>query len=210
MTMSAAPTSWPCAICRKPSVPRVHDGCRQHLDDNLAALPGLYAKLEDTLVPGQRGSDGRTGTRTPPMPANADALDLRARGGIEGILGGWVRDVCEIEGWTCPYYGRVETAVTEYVRFLRNNLLAICDTHPAVREIAVEVGTIRGQAERLVNGEPGERKIPLLCDGLLDDGSACGATIKITISTIGKQCPRCGTQRDRQQLLGLTPTRAAA
>jgi hypothetical protein len=211
VTQPAAPTSWPCEICRKPSVPRVHDGCRQHLDDNLAALPGLYADLADVLMPGRRGSDGRTATRAhSPIPANEEALDLRARGGIEGVVGSWTRDICEREDWEFPEYGSVDTAVSQYVRFLRNNLLAICDSHPAVYELAQEVAKVRGQAERLIKGEPGERKIPLLCDGQLDGGDPCGAVIKITISTSGKQCPRCGTQRDRDQLLNLTPTRAAA
>src|SRR3546814_12998295 len=66
---------------------------------NLQALSGLYRQLEDVLQPGRRGGDGRSATRTAPIPCSLDAVDLRARGGIEGVVGGWARDLCERENW---------------------------------------------------------------------------------------------------------------
>jgi hypothetical protein len=53
------PQSWPCAVCLRPSQPRVHDSCRDHIGDNLAALPGLYRQLAEALQPSRRGGDGR-------------------------------------------------------------------------------------------------------------------------------------------------------
>lgn len=207
MTVDAAPQSWPCAVCLRPSQPRVHDGCRDRIRANLAALPGLYRQLAEALHPGRRGGDGRTGTRTAPLPCNLDALDLRARGGIEGILSGWARDLCEREQWTLPQYGTVEAAVEGYSGLLLSNLPIICDEHPAVKEIADELRQIVGQAQRLITGEPAPIRVPVVCKV---DG--CGGIMRVTLDTPGERCPNCGEQYGHSEVLQLTPPekRAAA
>jgi hypothetical protein len=195
MQFDAAPQSWPCAVCDRPSSPRVHPGCQERIADNLDALPDLYRDLADVLVPGRRGGEGRTGTRTAPLPCNDDALDLRCRGGIEGVVGGWVRDLCEREGWEFPEYGRVETAVTEYAKLLRANLNLLCDEHPAIREIADELRATAGQARRLISGEDPPRRIKVKCD--------CGHPLRFTLDTLGLRCPNCQQQHGHDDLLDL-------
>ncbi|MEU1778147.1 MULTISPECIES: hypothetical protein [Streptomyces] len=198
---SAAPEPWPCAICDKPARPRVHDGCRTRLDEDLAALPGLYRRLADVLAPGQTGGDGRTASRTAPLPVRLDVLDLRARGGIEGILTTWERDVREHLGWaSSPFRDdaerrSVEQQVKGAARFLRANLLWICDQHPAVREFADEIRQTAGHARALVTGERPERRITVACP--------CGGTLRVTISTPGARCPACGTQYGHTEALQL-------
>lgn len=198
----AAPQSWPCAVCLRPSTPRVHPGCEDRIRTNLQALPGLYVQLADALHPGRRGGDGRTGTRSAPLPCNLDVLDLRARGGIEGIVGGWARDLCEREGWTLPEYGTVEAAIEGYAGLLLINLPMICDEHPAVKEIADELRQVVGQARRFITGEKPPIRIPVACE--------CGHILKVTLDMDGIRCPHCQEQYDHSRMLNLTPTRRAA
>jgi hypothetical protein len=111
MFLDDTPQTEPCAICDKPSRTRVHPGCRDRIAANLRALPGLYRRLADALQPGRRGGDGRSATRNPPLPCSLDSLDLRARGGIEGVVGSWARDLCEREQWDVPDYTSVQAIV---------------------------------------------------------------------------------------------------
>lgn len=193
--MIDAPKSWPCELCARPSVPRVHDGCVDRVRQNLLALPGLYRQLATALTPGRRGGGGRSGTRTAPLPCNEDALSLRSRGGIEGVLATWSADLCDREGWTLTEYGTVEAAVDGYAELLVTNLLAMCDGHPAVKEFADELRQIVGQAQRVITGEKPPRKIPVACP--------CGQILRITLDTAGARCPGCGEQRGHSELMEL-------
>lgn len=193
--MIDAPKSWPCELCARPSVPRVHEGCAERVRQNLLALPGLYRQLGDALVPGRRGGGGRSGTRTAPLPCNEDALSLRSRGGIEGVLATWAADLCDREGWTLTQYGSVEAAVDGYAELLLMNLRMLCDEHPAVKELADELRQISGQAQRIITGERPPRKIPVACP--------CGQILRITLDTAGARCAGCGEQRGHSELMEL-------
>ncbi|SDN18356.1 hypothetical protein [Streptomyces wuyuanensis] len=170
---------------------------------NLEALPGLYRELATVLQPGRRGSDGRSATRTAPIPCSLDAVDLRARGGIEGVVGGWARDLCEREQWSIPDYTSIVAIVDWSCGILLLNLTMICDEHPAVREIADELRAVRAQAERLITGEKPPIRIPVGC-------RECGNILKVTLDMDGIRCPRCQQQYDHADMLSLTPTRRAA
>lgn len=190
------PDAWPCEICLRPATSRVHDGCRQQIRETLTELPTLYAALADALQPVRRGDGGPTGSgRAAPIPCNLEALDLRARGGIEGVLATWAADLCEREQWQLPQYGSVEAAVDEYAGLLIRNLGIICDEHPAVREFAGEIRQIAGQARRLITGERPPRRIPVVCP--------CGTVLKVTLDTPGARCAGCEMQYGPAEVLQL-------
>jgi predicted Zn-ribbon and HTH transcriptional regulator len=171
--------------------------------DALRELPALYRQLADALTPGRRGVDGRSGTRTAPIPCNAEALELRARGGIEGVVGGWARDLCERERWDVPDYQSVQAVVDWSCAILHANLGMICDEHEAVKEIADELRSVSGQARRLVTGEKPPIRIPVACEG-------CGHILRVSLDMDGIRCPRCQQQYDHHAMLHLTPARRAA
>ncbi|MFC5802773.1 hypothetical protein [Streptomyces formicae] len=204
MTTAVDPESWPCAVCDRPARERVHRGCEDRMRTNLEALPRLYRALAAALQPGRRGGDGRSGTRTAPIPCSLDAVDLRARGGIEGVLGGWARDLCEREGWSIPDYTSITAIVDWGAKTLITNLPMICDEHPAVKEIADELRSVRAQAERLITGEKPPRRVPVACP--------CGAILRVTLDTAGVKCPGCSQQYGHSELFGLplAERRAAA
>ncbi|MGK5733322.1 hypothetical protein, partial [Streptomyces sp. URMC 124] len=132
---------------------------------------------------------------TAPLPVSLDALDLRARGGIEGILTSWERDVRDLLGWSPPpFRGTVEQQVDGAAALLRSNLDWICDQHPAAREFAAEIRQTAGHARALVDGEKPERRITVTCP--------CGSTLRVTISTPGARC-HCGQQYGHAEVLQL-------
>jgi hypothetical protein len=196
-----------CAVCDKPSRIRVHEGCEEHMRENLQALPRLYRALADVLQPGRRGDGGRSATRAAPIPVNETVLDLRARGGIEGVVGGWARDLCEREHWTIPAYQSIEAVIDWSCKTLLTNLPVICDEHPAVREMADEVRQIANQARALITGESAPRRIAVKCS---TDG--CDGILRVTLNTPGERCQRCDTQYGHSEVLRLSPAdrRAAA
>jgi hypothetical protein len=198
------PASWPCAICNRPSAPRVHPGCQERIRDNLAALPGLYRALGGELIPGRRGGDGRSATRSAPLPCSLDVLDLRSRGGLEGVVATWAADLCDRERWQLPQYGTVEAAVDGYSGLLLINLTLLCDEHPAIAELADELRKIVGQARRIIDGETPPRRIPVTCP--------CGHTLRVTLDTAGVRCPSCETSYGHSEALRLplAERRAAA
>jgi hypothetical protein len=189
------PDEQPCAVCDRPARQRVHRGCRDQMADALRELPALYRQLAEALAPGRRGGDGRSGTRTAPLPCSLDSLDLRGRGGIEGVVGGWARDLCEREHWDVPDYQSVQAVVDWSCAILHANLGMICDEHEAVREIADELRQISGQARRIVTGEKPPRRVPVQCH--------CGNTLWITLDSPGERCRACDTQYGHSELMHL-------
>lgn len=203
MDFDAASAEQPCAVCDKPARTRVHTGCRERMAEALRELPQLYRQLGDALQPARRNNGPAvSGTPGRGLPGG-DALDLRARGGIEGVVGGWARVLCEQEQWDIPAYQSVQAIVDWSCGILLANLKVICDEHPAVKEIAHELASIRGQAERIITGEKKPTKVPVACEG-------CGHILLVSLDMDGIRCTRCQQQYDHRAMLNLVPTRRAA
>ncbi|MGW4603696.1 hypothetical protein ACWENS_10545 [Streptomyces sp. NPDC004532] len=195
MYLDDAPETTPCAVCDKPARERVHRGCRQHMADALKELPQLYRELATAMLPSQRGGGPAvSGTPGRGLPGG-DALDLRSRGGIEGVVGGWARDLCDRERWDIPAYQSVQATVDWSCGILLANLPMICDEHPAVKEIAHELGKTVSQARAVISGEKQPRKVGVCCP--------CGRTLKVTLDTAGVKCPACSAQYGHSEALRL-------
>ncbi|WP_018385290.1 hypothetical protein [Wenjunlia vitaminophila] len=198
----------PCTLCHRPGAGIYHPGCRARLEEHLRVLPRLYRVLEVALVP-TRGSSGGpvTGSRTAPLPCRLDTLDLRARGGIEGVLTTWERDVRELLGWDPPpACGSVEETVVSSAWFLLNQIPWIAEQHPAAYELADEIHQLVAHCRAVLGEEPAERRITLACAT-----PDCTGVLRITLSTPGQQCGRCGTSYGWEALRALRPaTRAVA
>ncbi|TVL89764.1 hypothetical protein [Streptomyces sp. SAJ15] len=173
--------------------------CQRRTDEHLAALAGehgLYAALHGALAPGRATMDGRvSGSRTAPLPLRLEPLNLSARGGVVTILQTWLIDWHEALGWRHPRWeGDLQQQCDQAVKALRNNLEWAATEHPAFSEFGAEVSALTRACRRQVTGEPPERRIAVLC--------ACGATLRVTISTPGARCS-CGAQYGRTEVLEL-------
>lgn len=200
--MDNAEYQWPrCTCCsrdlRHDELDRVACRlCQDRADENLAGLPGLYARLGDVLAPERSGGPVVSGSRNAPLPLRLEPLSLMARGGIVTILQSWQTDWHEHLGWRHPrWQGGPEQQLADTVRALRNNLEWAASSHPAFSEFTYEVGSLRRQCERQISGERPERRIAVQCP--------CGGVLRVTVSTPGARCAGCGEQYAREDVLEL-------
>ncbi|MFI5685873.1 hypothetical protein [Streptomyces sp. NPDC051636] len=79
--------------------------CTRATHERLQRLPRMWASLDAWLAPGTTGSaqyGGRVRRAEAPLPVDSEVLDLRAGGGIVGVLEDWREAVYEVRGWAMP------------------------------------------------------------------------------------------------------------
>jgi len=181
--------------------------CQHRTDSNLDALAGnrgLYARLRSALAPGGSPGEGRvSGSHTAPLPLRLEPLSLSARGGIITILQTWQVDWHETLGWNHPRWeGDLQQQLDQVVKALRSNLEWAASSHPAFAEFEAEVATVTRMCRCQITGERPERGVRVAC--------ACGASLRVTLSTPGTRCSSCGTQYGRTEVLELPLAERAA
>lgn len=180
-------------------LPRVAcTACQQHTAARLASLPALYAQLPAALAPGS--ATARYGTRHGTgggEPIRLDIVDLTGpRGAVLPVLTGWIRVWHEDSGAALPDWPTGEQQQIETgCRWLRWHLDWACRRHEAVAEAIHEIAAAWRAVHAAATGDPGERRIPVRCP--------CGHVLRVTASTPGTTCGRCGTRYGRTQVLSL-------
>lgn len=173
-----------CTLCREHPLQygTLCPACTRELQDRLASLPRLWASLEAWLTPGVRGL-AQYGGRTPmieaPLPLDGEVLDLRAAGGIVGVLEDWhdaVRSSRDLD--TQPRTGslahRVNTAAWGLIHHIY--FIALWEQGPVLgREIRGLVDRVR----RVVQPDEDERRPTVLghCIAVDSLGTVCGSTL---------------------------------
>ncbi|MFE3202190.1 hypothetical protein [Embleya sp. NPDC059237] len=143
-----------------------------------------------------------SGTRTPPLPVQLEALNLRAPGGIVTILGEWEDDWRRLYGWSpAGPRGRAEEALDNTVRFLRNNLGWACRQHPAIGEFAGEIGDLITRCKTAC-GKRSDAKYVGDCPGP-DDDQECGVRLYADPWLDFIRCRSCRTEWPRSEWIGL-------
>jgi hypothetical protein len=203
----------------------------------VAAFPALYVELGDVLLPGSTSGPKVTGTRTPPIPARLEALNLRGRGAstavsrwlleqrgrptehlvdqygalpMVAILGELEADVRATLGLSrAVFHGSTEQTVTAITRFLLAQLDSVCDRHPAVAEFAYDVRTLHHECKRTISEQPHRLKVGP-CPMELDDGTVCGTARSVDPKGDSMRCGGCGTTWQRWEWMALASTIDAA
>jgi hypothetical protein len=186
-----------CTLCKEHPLPfgALCPACTRELQARLASLPRLWAALEAWLSPAVRGLSqygGRTAMVEAPLPLAEEVLDLRAAGGIVGVLEDWHDAVCASrELGTRPRTGslalRVNTAAWGLIHHIY--FIALWDQAPVLgREICDLVDRVR----RVVQPDDATPKRTILgrCITIDAAGVECGSTL---YADVGKpvQCGRC-------------------
>lgn len=96
-----------CTLCTKQVVKHgtLCNDCTLTTLDRLQRLPRMWVSLEAWLAPGTTGPaayGGRTRLAEAPLPLRQEVLDLRAAGGIVGVLEDWRDAVYDIRGYRVP------------------------------------------------------------------------------------------------------------
>jgi hypothetical protein len=163
----------------------------------LRAMPALYAELGDLLQPGAGRGEGRvSGSKAAPLPCSADALNLRARGGLVTILASWEDAIRDELGYSpATFRGSYEQTLTGIAGFLVGNAPWIWGSFAAVDEMHDELRRLHGQAQAVTGGERPPRRVPVACP--------CGHTLRVTLDTAGVRCPACETSYGHSEALRL-------
>lgn len=179
--------------------------CEDQTATRLAAIPGLFAQLDQHLARGSGNGPAVSGSKTAPAPLNITVLNLQTeRGPVLGPLETWVRD-WEFSGYAeVDEAGSVRDRLAHACRTLRFNLGRAAGRHPAIEEFADEVASIHRTLARTVTGERPARHVTVTCP--------CAQPLRITLDTRGITCPRCGAEYGHSDVLRLplADRRAAA
>ncbi|MFF0426892.1 hypothetical protein ACFYUJ_21070 [Streptomyces sp. NPDC004520] len=171
-------------------------GCTRALADRLQHMLRLYNTLEPFLTPSvaRELSGGRTGRAEAPLPVVESVLTLRGPGGIVGILEDWRAALHSARRWNPPapavgIPNRVALASTALLHSI--DWISACwpeagDLAHEMRDLERDVATITGAVER----PTGTRLGP--CPAQHDDGSLCGAILRLTPGATVVTCQWCG------------------
>lgn len=172
-------------------------GCTLATTHRLARMPELWNDLGGFLAPAQTGTSqgGRTRLAEAPLPVSEDVLNLRAVGGIAGVLETWYRAMRHDRGWARPvkdrpmgtgFAARVEIAA----RALAVNVEWISDYWPRAGEFAEAMRRLEIEVLSIVDPRDRGRRYGY-CVATVEDGSVCGAVLRLYEGETALTCQWC-------------------
>lgn len=186
-------------------------GCTRATLDRLNRMPRLWEALAAFLAPGSSASTptGRTRAAEAPLPVREHVLNLRAAGGIAGVLEDWRRAMQEDRGWGPPAIpADVGRRVAVAARGLAMNMDWIAAEWPMAGEMAAELRSLEGDVLTIVDPEdPADRRRRVgtrigSCVAAVD-GGVCGAVLRVYPGDALLVCRWCGTEYGPEQYLML-------
>ncbi|WP_405695233.1 hypothetical protein OHA99_09315 [Streptomyces coelicoflavus] len=186
-------------------------GCTRATLERLNRMPKLWAALAAFLAPGSSTSTptGRTRAAEAPLPVREHVLNLRAAGGIAGVLEDWRRAMQEDRGWGPPaILADVGRRVAVAARGLAMNMDWIAAEWPMAGEMAAEVRALEADVLTIVDPEdPTDRRHRVgtrigHCVAAVE-GGVCGAVLRAYPGDALLVCRWCGTEYGPEQYLML-------
>jgi hypothetical protein len=136
-----------------------------------------------------------TGSKVPPIPANAEVLSLAAVGGVvtrlQGIEDAWRKEL----GWTvAPWRGNAGQTVPKLIEFLANNLPWACERYEPVGHDVEEIRRLHSDCTAALSPDPKPGRVRIgPCPEVFDSGP-CGAQLTATVASPKVRCPQCRTE----------------
>lgn len=191
-----------CLVCTRAldGTARLCPGCTRSLDVRLADLPRQYLLLglDENLQRRRSGDRGPVAVvRDAPMPLSETALTLRAEGGIVTVLEGWRRQMQAARGWGAPAEGGpYDRRVRDAARGLRMSLEWIAAEWDDAGDLAHEIRELTARCRAVTDpADPAQRPRLLgRCVAVYDDGTVCGANVRLQHGASVAQCRWCQTE----------------
>jgi hypothetical protein len=196
-------------------------GCARATTERLNRMPKLWTALAAFLAPGSTTSPqhGRTRPAEAPLPVREHVLNLRAAGGIVGVLEDWRAAMQRDRGWGPPATPAALSArVTTAARGLAMNMDWIAAQWPEAGLFAQEIRDLERDILTIVDPEDPEElrhrhgtRIGY-CVAALPDAAVCGAVLRVYPGDALLTCRWCGTEYGPEQYLllkALQPSEAA-
>ena len=179
-------------------------GCTLGTAQRLDRAPRLYDGLAAFLQPGGRRPEfGRSRPAEPPLPIAEPAFNLRGPGGIVGVLEDWRSAMQADRGWGQPAIeGTIGRRIVVAARALSINLEWIAASWPMAGAFAEEIRDLERDVASIVNAP--EKTLRLgNCPAVYEDGSVCGAVLRVPHGTAKVECRWCGTAYPPESWLAL-------
>lgn len=185
--------------------------CEERASKHVAQLPVLYQHLSNALAPSSsQHNTGRVrSSRSAPLPVNLHVLDMLGPGGI-------VADLQAIEdSWRCARgrrpgprtdgsrwfaTSRVKTpphAIKDHCLFIAYNLRWACESYEPIAQDLAKIQELQQRAQGVLIG-PRRRTVAVSCPSEYDDGTVCGAELRIDITVPVTRCRSCGAGWGRE------------
>ncbi|WP_145499239.1 hypothetical protein [Streptomyces sp. CFMR 7] len=188
-----------CLLCDKPDETGSYlcPGCTKATVVRLECLPALYDGLAPHLAPAGGIGTGRSGKGGPaPLPVNERVLDLRAPGGMVGIVEDWESAVRVDRRMrqTTPA-GSVEARLKSAVTGLLANMPWIAVSWPQAGAFAEEIRDLARSVSSIVSPPDDRQRVrhgghcPAKFDGVV-----CGAALFLVQGEQVITCRWCGTE----------------
>ncbi|MCI3272130.1 hypothetical protein [Streptomyces cylindrosporus] len=194
-----------CGLCER-EIPDSYlcPGCTLGTAKRLDRAPQLYEALAAFLHPsGRRPELGRSRPAEAPLPIAEPAFNLRGPGGIVGVLEDWRSAMQADRGWGEPAIaGNTERRITVAARALSMNLDWIAASWPMAGAFAEEIRDLERDVASIVNPP-----VPSLrlgnCPAVYEDGTVCGAVLRVPHGTTKVECRWCNTVYPPESWLAL-------
>ena len=211
-----------CGLCeRQLKHGHLCPGCTDATTQRLERMPKLWAALAAFLAPssGTAPQYGRTRPAEAPLPVREHVLNLRAAGGIAGVLEDWRAAMQADRGWGPPARpADIGRRVVVAARGLAVNMDWIAAEWPEAGAFALEVRALEQDVLTIVDPEdPDERRQRQgtrigYCVAALPDDEVCGAVLRAYPGEALLTCRWCSAEYGPEQYLllkKLQPSEAA-
>lgn len=185
--------------------------CEARGHKQITQLPTLYRHLSAALAPSSSQSNtGRVrSSKEAPLPVNLHVLAMLGPGGI-------VADLQAIEdSWRCARGRRPQPrhdgvrwfassrvkapahAIKDHCLFIAYNLQWACEFYGEIAQDLAKIAELQQRAQGAIVG-PRRRTVAVPCPSEYDDGTLCGAELRIDISVPVTRCRACGAEWGRE------------
>jgi hypothetical protein len=179
-------------------------GCTLGTARRLDRMPRSYEALAAFLHPGGRRPElGSTRPVEAPLPIAEPAFNLRGPGGMVGVLEDWRSAMQKDRGWGQPAIeGDTERRVIVAARALSINLEWIASSWPMAGAFAEEIRDLERDVASIVNPPAPSLRLGN-CPAVYEDGTTCGAVLRVPAGTAKVECRWCGTAYPPETWLSL-------
>lgn len=200
-------TTPPCVCCGRPlygqATRTTCHGCERRISERLTGIADYYSQLPGFLTPERTGE---TSTRAVPgsrIPLNLKVLNLLGPGGVSDLLGKQEDAWRDALGWQ-PREWRGDAAQTLpwVLHFLGVNLLWACGSYEYVDDLDRDLAQLYGESKEIVTGTK-RRTLRVGCRAMYDDGTVCGASMRIDVWATAARCRTCGARYTREHWLSM-------
>lgn len=188
-----------CQLCDQhdPTGSMLCPACTKATRVRLECLPALYTGLAAFLTPTSAIGQGRSGKGGPaPLPVREEILDLRAAGGMVGVVESWLSAVHQDRGWAPrPPVGSVKSRLDTAVSGLLRNMPWIAVSWEQAGTFAGEIRDLARNVQSIVAPAVDQVRGTRVgtCPAVHEDETICGAVLRLMPGETVVRCDWCST-----------------